>query len=91
MTTISPAMVSPLLGILCGWFLWGQVVEMPQAGQATRLSPERFRYVEVYDTKAACTAAAETGVTAHMVHAGPTTRLEMRCLPQGLHPRDATH
>jgi hypothetical protein len=75
-----------LLG--CAWFLWVQVVTVSPEGEVPALQYDRFQYMDAYETKSEC---VQTGVGLHasVFFATPTKRVEWRCLPQGIHPREA--
>jgi hypothetical protein len=50
---------------------------------------DQLRFVDAYDTKTDCLAAATTMVAVNAERYAHTKRLAWRCLPQGLHPSAA--
>lgn len=75
--------------LLCAWFLWVSQVPMPQ-GVAVPSSPERMRFVDAYDSKKACETVADSVVRGNANRPEADRQyIAWRCLPQGLHPREA--
>jgi hypothetical protein len=70
----------------CAWVLWAQIVAI----EVMTLDYEWFSVLESYETKDACLRAADRlSLEAGLRTDAHRKRLEARCLPQGMHPRDA--